>query len=399
MLSSPHAQLHASFDAITTKQLRAQRGMKWSAHPQRIGAFVAEMDFGTAPAVSQALHEAIRGDRFGYPTMSLFEELGSATSQWLQARHHWQVAAEVVRAVPDVIKALEVMMRFHLPASSTIVVPTPCYMPFIPLIEQLGHRAVQVPLVKHDGGADLLDFQPIEEALAQTSPGQRAVLLCNPHNPVGRVYRREELLKLCEIVEQQGARVMADEIHSPLVYQGHTHIPYASISAAAASHSITTVSASKAFNLAGLKCAQILYTNPDDLRIWQQQGHLLTSNSVSPLGIMASIAAYREGGDWFDGVLDYLQGNRDLLSQFVSEQLPRIGYREAQGTYLAWLDCSALRLPKPLGAWFGRRADVVLTDGAECGDGFEDCVRFNFALPRPILQQALQQIARAIDQR
>lgn len=386
------AELHARFDATSIERLRSGGGAKWTQFPDCIGAFVAEMDFGTAPAVSAALHEAIAQGRLGYPTAKLYEELATAAAQSLSQRHAWQVATEAIRPVPDAVKALEVMLRFHLPQGAPVIVPTPCYMPFVPLIEQLGHAAVQIPL-RDEGGRATFDFERMDAAFVA---GARAVLLCNPHNPTGRVHERKELLQLADIVERHGARVFADEIHAPLVYAGHHHLPYALLSPATAAHAITTISASKAWNLAGVKCAQIVFSNPDDLRIWHRHGHLLTSNSTSTLGAIAQIAAYRHGGEWLQAVLDYLQDNRDLLAAFLRERLPRIGHVRAEGTYLAWLDCSALALPRPLGRWFRNNARVAMTDGRECGTGFENHVRFNFALPRPLLVQALGQMAEAI---
>ena len=384
--------LHAAFDAIGVEQLRAGGGMKWTTFPDCIGAFVAEMDFGTAPAVSAALHEAVDRGRTGYPTAGLFHELAEATAGWQLRRYGWSLQPDAVQPVPDVIKALEVMLRFYLPEGAPVVVPTPCYMPFVPLIEQLGHPAVQVP-ARRDGARWRFDHERIDAAFAA---GARALLLCNPHNPLGRAYERAELERLAETVERHGARVLADEIHAPLVFDDRRHVPYATISPAAAAHSITTVSASKAWNLPGVKCAQLLFTRHDDRRTWHKLGHLLTSNSVSTLGIHAHIAAYRDGGAWLESLLGYLQGNRDLLTGFLRERLPRIGYAEPEGTYLAWLDCSALELPPPLGRWFRSAAKVAMTDGRECGAGFENYVRFNFAMPRPLLVQALEQIERAV---
>lgn len=386
--------LQASFDAIGIEQLRAGGGMKWTAFPDCIGAFVAEMDFGIAPAVSAALHEAVATGRTGYPTTQLFRELAEATAAWQQHRYGWSPPVEAIQPVPDVIKALEVMLRFFIPDGSPVVVPTPCYMPFVPLIELLGHRAVQVP-ARREGGRAMLDYAAIDAAFAA---GARALLLCNPHNPVGRVYERAELEQLAGIVGRHGARVFSDEIHAPLVYGERRHIPYASLSPAAAAHTITTVSASKAWNLPGVKCAQLLFTHHDDLRIWHKLGHLLTSNSTSTLGITAHVAAYRHGEAWLASVLDYLQGNRDLLTRFLRERLPQIGHAEPEGTYLAWLDCNALDLPKPLGRWFRSAAKVAMTDGSECGNGFDHCVRLNLAMPRPLLVQALEQIAQALDE-
>ncbi len=388
--------LHARFDAITAGQLRDRGLEKWGTHPDdTLGAFVAEMDFGIAPPIRARLLDAVENARTGYISRPLLRELNAATAAFLQRRHGWQVEASHVHAMPDVMKALETMLRFHLPAGAPVIVPTPCYMPFIHFLAELGHAPVQVP-VRHDGTRYALDYAGIDAAF---DAGAGALLLCNPHNPIGRVYSREELLRLSEIVEKHDARVFSDEIHAPLIYAGNTHVPYAAVSPAAAAHAITAVSASKAWNLPGLKCAQIVFSNDDDLRIFKRIEHHLTQSSTSTLGIFATLAAYDQGEPWLADVVDYLQGNRDFLAAFLRERLPQIRFDAPQGTYLAWLDCAALNLPQPLGAWLREHARVALTDGAFCGDGFGHCVRLNFATPRPILAQLLERIAAAFETR
>ncbi|MFT3756234.1 MAG: aminotransferase class I/II-fold pyridoxal phosphate-dependent enzyme [Pseudoxanthomonas sp.] len=371
--------LHAGFDATTVAQLRARGLEKWASYPEDIlGAFVAEMDFGIAPPIQQRLREAVDGAQTGYLTTPMFRELNRATAEFLQRRHGWQVAASHVHTMPDVMKALETMLRFHFPQGGPVIVPTPCYMPFLRFLTELGHAPVQIPVV-HDGTQFVLDYDAIDAAFAN---GAKALLLCNPHNPVGRVYSREELLRLAQVVEKHGARVFSDEIHAPLVYPGNAadtsrHVPYASVSDAAAAHAVTTVSASKAWNLPGLKCAQIVFSNDADLRDFKRIEHHLTHGSTSTLGVFATVAAYDHGEPWLADVLDYLRGNRDFAATFLRERLPQIRFDPPQGTYLAWLDCSALGLPQPLGAWFRQRAKVALTDGADCGDDFGHCVRLN----------------------
>jgi cystathionine beta-lyase len=221
------------------------------------------------------------------------------------------------------------------------------------------------------------------------------LLLCNPHNPIGKVYSRGELRRIAAIAAGHDARVFADEIHAPLVYEGHRHVPYATVSDDAARQAITAVSASKAWNLAGLKCAQLVFTRPDDLRRWREIGHF-AGNSTSTPGVIAHTAAWRDGDAWLGPVLGYLQGNRDLLGRLLREHLPKVGYIEPQGTYLAWLDCRALELDTTPQLFFRRHAQVALTDGAECGHGGEGHVRLNFAMPRPLLVEAITRMAAAV---
>ena len=380
-----------TFDRITLEDLRAGGGLKWRAFPDCIGAFVAEMDFGIAPPIRDALHEAVERGQVGYLSAAPLRAMAEACARWQQRHHGWDVPADMIRAVPDVLGALEVACRHYLPAGATVAVPVPCYMPFLPLLALLGHPVVQVPMLRGEGGWSL-DEAALDAAFAA---GARMLLLCNPHNPIGKVYARAELQRIATIAARHDARVFADEIHAPLVYPGHRHVPYATVSADAARQAITAVSASKAWNLAGLKCAQLVFTRPDDLQRWREVGHF-AGNSTSTLGVVAHTAAWRDGDAWLGPVLGYLQGNRDLLGRLLRQHLPQVGYIEAQGTYLAWLDCRALRLDGAPHLFFRRHARVALTDGAECGEGGEGHVRLNFAMPRPLLVEAVQRMAAAV---
>lgn len=380
------------FDRIEEAALRAAGGLKWSAFPGSIGAFVAEMDFGIAPAVAAAMRQAIDDGRCGYPTPALSRELSSACAQWLQAHCGWQVDPGRIHGVGDVLGALEVMLHHFVPRDTAVVLPTPAYMPFRPLLESLGHRVTQVP---HLRGADgwTMDLDGIEDALRG---GAGLVLLCNPHNPTGRVFEAAELRALADVVERHGARVFADEIHAPLVLDGR-HLPYASVSEAAARHAVTAVSASKGWNLAGLKCAQLVLSSDADLDRWRGLS-LFAGHGVSGLGMIASTAAFREGGPWLEHVLAYLRRNRDLLSDWIAAHWPEAGYIAPQGTYLAWIDCRALPLPAGTSAarFFLREAQVALTDGRDCGEAGIGHVRMNFAMPRPLLRVALERMHAAL---
>ena len=191
--------------------------------------------------------------------------------------------------------------------------------------------------------------------------------------------------------------MFSDEIHAPLVFAGRRHLPYASVSKAAARHAITAVSASKGWNLAGLKCAQLVFTSDADLARWRGMA-LLAGHGVAGLGMIASVAAYRDGGPWLEHVLAYLQRNRDLLAAWIAEHWPQAGFVAPQGTYLAWIDCRALPLPATMTAarFFQREARVALTDGRDCGEAGAGFVRMNFALPRPLLLQALERMQAAL---
>jgi cystathionine beta-lyase len=399
MPSAPMTPEHAAaeapdYDLVDEAALRAAGGLKWTAYPDCIGAFVAEMDFGIAPAVAAALQQAIDGGRCGYPTAALSRELSAACAQWLQTRCGWRLDPARIHGVGDVLGALELTLRHFVPAGTAVVLPTPAYMPFRPLLESLGHRVIEVPHVRRAEGW-AMDLDGVGHALAG---GAGLVLLCNPHNPTGRVFDADELSALAEVVERHGARVFSDEIHAPLVYAGRRHLPYASVCEAAARHAVTAVSASKGWNLAGLKCAQLVLSSDADLERWRGMA-LFAGHGVSGLGMIASVAAYRDGGAWLDHVLAYLQRNRDLMRAWLAQHWPETGFIAPQGTYLGWIDCRALSLPAdiPPARFFLREARVALTDGRDCGEAGAGHVRMNFAMPRPLLLQALERMQAAVD--
>lgn len=381
----------ADFDALTEAQLRAAGGLKWTTYPDCIGAFVAEMDFGAAPPVRAALQAALDRQRFGYLTFPLIEELSQACAHWHAQRYDWAPDPRRVQPLPDVLTGLELALRHLLPAGAAVVLPTPNYMPFLPLLRMLGHRVIQVPMLRTPDGWGF-DYAALDAAFAD---GARLAILCNPHNPIGRVFSREELERFSEVVARHDGRVFCDEIHAPLVFAPHRHLPYAALDDRAAAQAITATSASKGWNLPGLKCAQLILSNDDDLRQWQRMMPLAGHATATP-GAIANITAYREGGPWLDGVVDYLRGNRARMMQLLRERLPLVDCVEPEGTYLAWLDCRRLPLPEAPHLFFRRNAGVALTDGGECGEVGAGHVRINFAMPRPILERAIARMAESV---
>ncbi|ACQ78825.1 aminotransferase class I and II [Beutenbergia cavernae DSM 12333] len=378
-------------DAITVDDLRARGGIKWSTYPDSIGAFVAEMDFGVAPGIARALHTAVDDAQFGYLPPSLVRTMSEAVSEWYARRHGWQISPERIHPLPDVIKALEVAMEHFSGRGEKVIVTTPAYMPFLKIPELFGREIIRVPmLLDDDDGVWRLDLDGIGRAFAD---GAGLLVLCNPYNPLGRVFGREELAALADVVTAHGGRVFSDEIHAPLVYPGAHHVPYASISEAAASHTVTATSASKAWNLPGLKCAQLLLSNAADAVEWEKFG-FMASHGAANLGVIANTAAFTSGEGWLEEIVTYLDGNRRLLGELLTEHLPDVGYSPPEGTYLAWLDCRELELGAAPGDFFREHAGVAMVDGAACGE--EGFVRLNFALPRPVLAQAIEQMGTAV---
>jgi cystathionine beta-lyase len=383
----------ANFDAVDVERLRRRRTVKWSLYgPDVLAAWVAEMDFDVAPVVRAALLDAVDREDFGYVAADL-SELTNACAGFLAASYGWTVQPARIFPVADVLTGIAGAFNLFLAPGAGVVVPTPAYPPFFEIVELTGRPAIAAPMLRGPG-RDELDLDAIDAALASGAGG---VLLCNPHNPTGRVFTARELAALAAVADRHAARVVADEVHAPLVYPDHRHIPYATVSDAAAAHSITVTSASKAFNLAGLKCAQVIATNHDDASRWRAL-HVHEVAGPTPLGIAASTAAYCDGSAWLHELVGYLDANRRALAQLVAGVIPGVDLHLPQATFLAWLDCAVLGLDDPA-RFFLDHAHVALSDGPPFGPGCEQFVRLNFATSRALLERVVGAMGEAVQRR
>ncbi len=384
--------LRDAIDTTTVAMLRARGSFKWTAPgPDGFGAAVAEMDFGAAPPILDALAGLSADANFGYLPPHLAEELAVACAEFEQRRYGWYPDPALIHPVPDVIKALEIAITHFSRPGSPVILPTPAYMPFLAVPGFLGREIIQVQM-RDDAGFFTLDLDAIAGAFRA---GGHLLIFCNPYNPLGRVFTAGEMTQLTEVVDRHGGRVFADEIHGPLVYPGQRHIPYASTSDTAASHTLTATSASKAWNLPGLKCAEVILSNEPDRERWEQMGVFAAHGASNP-GVVANIAAFRHGEAWLDEVLGYLDDSRHLLASLLRRHLPGVRYRPPEGTYLAWLDCTTLDLPDSPGTLLSDRARITVVDGPAFGLGGAGAFRFNFATPQPILTEMVERIGAAL---
>ncbi|SEE98736.1 MalY/PatB family protein [Ruania alba] len=383
-----------SLDDLTVEHLRAVGSVKWTAFPDKIGAFVAEMDFPIAAPITQALHAAVDVGAFGYLPAATADAMSQAYATWANEHYAWQVDPADVHPVADVLAALELTIDFFTEPGTAVVLPTPAYMPFLTVPLTHGRRIIQVPMAR-EGDRYVYDLDALDAAFAD---GGGLLVLCNPHNPIGRVLEADEMRAVAEVVERHGGRVFSDEIHAPLVYAPARHVPYASVSETAAGHTITATSASKAWNLPGMKCAQVVLSSDADRALWRRHGKSFEHGAAN-LGVIANTAAYAAGEPWLDEVLGYLDGNRRRLAELVAEHLPGVSYTPPEGTYLAWLDCADLDLPGPPAGFFATHAGVATTDGGQCGEVGRTALRYNFATPRPIMERSLAAMGRALRQR
>lgn len=381
-----------NYDDLSVEKMAGALGVKWTAFPDCIGAFIAEMDYGTAPAVKDALAKAVEEGYFGYLPKTLDDNLASATANWYHRHTDWKVTPDMVRSMPDVLTGLTIALEKYAPKGGKVILPTPAYMPFLFIPKLLNREIIEVPMIKSGYGWEY-DYDAINKAFVD---GGEVLIVCNPHNPLGKVSSADEMVRLGEIVEKHGGRVFSDEIHAPLLYSGQKHVPYASLNEVNAGHTVTAVAASKAWNLPGLKCAQMVLSNEADTEHFETSGAGWLAHGAAVPGVIASTAAYNDGEDWLRDVLVYLEGNRDALADLVAEHLPNVTYRKPEGTYLAWLDFRQTRVPEDVGTFFREKAKVAITDGAACGEVGKYHVRFNFAMARPVMEEAIKRMGEAV---
>ncbi|MCX3292456.1 aminotransferase class I/II-fold pyridoxal phosphate-dependent enzyme [Streptomyces sp. NEAU-H22] len=375
--------------ALTLDRLRQRTSTKWRTYPEDVlPLWVAEMDVPLADPVVRAVTDALHLGDTGYPAGTAYAE---ALAAFAGKRWDWDgLAVERTALVPDVMLGAVEMIKLVTGPGDTVVVNPPVYPPFHPFVEHMDRRVAEAPL-----GADgRLDLAVLEEAFRDAVAGGRraAHLLCSPHNPTGTVHSAEELSAVAGLAERYGVRVVADEIHAPLVLGGTGFVPYLSVPGA--ERGLSLMSASKGWNLPGLKAA-LAVAGPgaaaDLERMPEEVGH-----GPSHLAVIAHTAALRDGVPWLDALLAGLDGNRRLLADLLAEQLPAIRYRPGEATYLAWLDCRALGIGDDPAEVFLRRGRVALSSGLPFGTGGTGHVRLNLATSRELLTEAVRRMAAAL---
>lgn len=375
--------------SLSLERLRSRTSMKWRAYPPDVlPLWVAEMDVPLAGAVVRAVTDALALGDTGYTVGSRYAEALAAF-----ARECWGwdgVAVERTMAMPDVmIGAVEVIKQLT-GRGDAVVVNCPVYPPFYTFIAHGERRAVEAPL----GAGGRIDLARLEDAFRRAVAGGRraAYLLCGPHNPTGTVHTAEELTAVAALAERYGVRVVADEIHAPVVSRDVSFVPYLSVPGAG--RGVSLMSASKGWNLAGFKAA-IAVAGPDagDVleRIPKEVGY-----GTAHVGVLAHIAAFEGGGAWLDALLTGLDDNRRLLADLLAERLPEVGYRPSEGTYLAWLDCRALGLGDDPAATFLERGRLALCPGTDFGTGGAGHVRLNLATSPGLITEAVRRMATAL---
>ena len=393
-IDTTSASLTRAWDGITAADLRARGISKWAnVEPGEFGAFVAEQDFGAPPCVQEAMKNVVRRQDYGYLPLSMVNDVCHAVAGFASRRYGWDVSPTDIRVIPDVMAALEWTISHFTRPGSKILVPTPCYAPFLQVPLQQGRQVVQLPML-NVASDPRLDLEGLDRLLATDDIG--LLVLCNPHNPTGHVMSEHEHEDLDRVLARHpDVRVFSDEIHAPVTLGDARHRPYAAHSEAAAQRTITATSPSKCFGLPGLRAAYAILTNPDDHETWERLGDRPLRLASTP-GIYASVAAYTQADAWLDELLSYLTQERDELMELIASELPGVALPRPHGTYIAFLDFVGAGLSEPPAEYLKSRSHVVLTDGATSGRGFEHWARLVWATPRPILRQMIKNMGTAL---
>ena len=383
----------SSFDVddITLDVLRRRTSAKWRFYePDVIPAWVAEMDYPLAEPIAEALRRAIADSDTGYAWPAGLSEAFAAYAgeQW-----GWNVAPDRVTTLPDVLTGVaQALLRLTSPGDGVVITP-PVYHPFFSVVtDVVGRRVVEAPLARSADDAYVIDLDALERAFA--SPGVTAFLMSNPHNPTGGVASRDELRAVADLAARHGVAVISDEIHAPLVLPGAVHVPFLTVVDDDAD-AVALVSASKAWNLAGLKASQLVSTGRTARTVTARIPMEVTF-TTGHLGVIAAAAAYREGGPWLADVVGLLDAQRRLLADLLAAELPRARYRAPEASYLAWIDLSAYGLGDDPAAVILERGRVGLSPGATFGTQGRGFVRLNFATSPAILREIVSRIARVV---
>ena len=378
------------FDKVTPR--RGTNSYKWDSTDDKevLPMWVADMDFPTAPCIINALKKRVEHGIFGYTRVP--EEYYDAVISWFSRRHHWKPRREWFIYTSGVVPALSAVIKALTNVGDKVLTLTPVYNCFFSSIRNNGCE-LDSSALRYENNTFSIDYEDLERRAAD--PKTTLMLLCNPHNPSGRVWTREELRRIGDICIKNNVVVVADEIHCELVHPGFTYTPFASVSEEFQKHSVTCVAPSKAFNIAGLQIANIIVENDK----WRQRiDKAININEVcdvNPFGVIATMAAYNEGGEWLDALRKYLRGNYEYLCCFFKERLPQYPVLPLEGTYLVWIDCRASGISSDVVALrLQEQQHLMVNSGTMYGPGGEGFIRLNIACPRALLADGLERMAR-----
>ena len=384
-----------NFDEIIDRG--GNRSAKYDERAKKFGTadviplWVADMDFRTARPIIDACVSKAEEGIWGYTSRP--DSYFQAVQQWEQRRKGWTPDISLMSWSLGVVPSLSSIVRLFSGDGDKILIQTPVYSEFYDVAEAWGREVVENPLVETDGKWSI-DFDDFAEKVKQC----RIFLLCNPQNPVGRVWEPEELRKMAELCVESGTLLVSDEIHSYLIFHGKRHTPTASLSPEIAANTITCISATKTFNLAGLQASTTIFPNKDMKRAFEEFWGRMDIRRNNAFSCVAMEAAYREGEEWLDQLLPYISGNFDYICDFCAKNIPQIKPNRPDATYLMWLDCRALSMTnEELRDFFIHKAQLGLNEGYTFGHSLAGFMRLNAACPRATLEKAMRQLKAAVD--
>lgn len=383
-----------TFDFDTVVPRRGSGSYKWDSADDQdyLPMWVADMDFRTAPPVIRALENRVQHGVFGYTKVP--ESYYAATCQWSLKRHHFEIEREWILYTSGVVPAVSAIIRAITQPGDKVIIQTPVYNCFFSSIRNMGCQIIENPLLCHNNHYEM-NFSDLEQKAAE--PGVKALLLCNPHNPVGRAWTKQELQRLGDICQKQGIIVISDEIHCDLVHPGQQHQPFASLGNNFLFNSVTCTSPSKSFNIAGLQIANIVIADEVLRQKIDKALNIHEVCDVNPFGVTALIAAYTEGSEWLDELRNYLYENYLLVSDFLAKELPALGFTKQEATYLAWIDCRALNLTSDqIADLLAMKEHLQISSGTTYGNAGDGYIRLNMACPRKQLIDGLNRLKRAL---
>ena len=370
---------------------------KWSEMNKNFGTnnllpmWVADMDFLTAPCVMEALKDRLEQGIFGYTTRP--SSYNESIVNWLDNRFSWKINQEWLMFSPAVITSISLLIQNLTQKNDKIMIQEPVYSPFHNIVESNERNLVISPLVKLDDGSYVMDYEDIEAKIKDV----KVFILCNPHNPVGRVWTREELTRLGEICLKHNVLVISDEIHSDIILKNHKHTPFASISKEFRENTITCMAPTKTFNLAGLQSSFLVISNPYYYEVMDKAFSILDIKRNNAFSLVATEAAYNYGEDWLYELIKYIEDNVDFAIDYIKNHIPQLKVKKPEGTYLLWVDFSNLNVDKEdLKNALINKGRIALSDGSSFGIGGDGYYRINLACPRSMVLEGLKRIEFAI---
>lgn len=371
---------------------------KWSEMNKNFGTnnllpmWVADMDFLTAPCVMEALKDRLEQGIFGYTTRP--SSYNESIVNWLDNRFSWKINQEWLMFSPAVITSISLLIQNLTQKNDKIMIQEPVYSPFHSIVESNERNLVISPLVKLDDGSYVMDYEDIEAKIKDV----KVFILCNPHNPVGRVWTREELTRLGEICLKHNVLVISDEIHSDIILKNHKHTPFASISKEFRENTITCMAPTKTFNLAGLQSSFLVISNPYYYEVMDKAFSILDIKRNNAFSLVATEAAYNYGEDWLYELIKYIEDNVDFAIDYIKNHMPQLKVKKPEGTYLLWVDFSNLNVDKKdLKNALINKGRIALSDGSSFGIGGDGYYRINLACPRSMVLEGLKRIEFAIN--